>query len=272
MKWSRFQTGDRISFGIVEDDGIVEVSGSPFEDYTVTSTRHSLANIKLLAPVVSQTFYAAGPNYRSHLDGMSLRMGTTPSYPTDLSPNPRATSALVGHEANIVVPSDSTGAVQPEGQLAVIIGKKAKHVSKEEALDYVFGYTIGNDVSQRPWQWEDHASDKAQGWKAIRTLYRGKNPDTFKPLGPWIVTDLDPAKFHLIVRCNGEVWEDFYSSQQIWDVPTWIEAVTKYMTLLPGDMIWMGTYGADGDMFPGDVIEVEVSDIGVLRNYVVAEE
>jgi len=141
--------------------------------------------------------------------------------------------------------------------LAVVIGKKARKVSVDEALDCVFGYTIGNDISERPWQ------------QADRTMFRGKNCDTWKPLGPWIVTDLCPTGFRIIVRHHGAVWEDFSSADQIGDTATWIHELSKYATLYPGDLLWMG---ADGDMFPGDTIEVEISDIGTLRNYVVAEE
>ena len=259
-KWCRFRLGDRTAYGIVEGEDVAEVSGSPFESYSTTSSRYPLASVKLLPPVIPANFWAAGPNHRGHIEGMAARRGQEPSYPTSPSPNQRAVNALIGHEDNIVVPKDSSGAVQPEGQLAVVIGKQAKHVSKEDALGYVFGYTIGNDVSQRVWQQTD------------RTLWRCKNADTFKPLGPWIVTDLDPTKFRIIVRHNGEVWEDFSSSEQIWDVATWIHELTRYMTLYPGDLIWMGTQGADGDMVPGDTIEVEISGIGTLRNYVVAED
>ena len=91
-------------------------------------------------------------------------------------------------------------------------------------------------------------------------------------MGPWIVTDLSSTGFRIIVRHNGVVWEDFSSSDQIWDTATWIHELSKYATLYPGDVLWMGTQGADGDMVPGDIIEVEISDIGILRNYVVAEE
>ena len=244
----------------MEGEEIAEVAGTPFDGFTTTGNRHALASVKLLPPVVPSNFWAAGPNYRGHVEGMARRRGQEPSYPTMPSPNQRAVNALIGHEENIVVPRDCSGAVQPEGQLGVVIGKKARHVPKEQALDYVFGYTIGNDVSQREWQRTD------------RTLWRCKNTDTFKPLGPWVVTELDPTKFRIIVRHNGQVWEDFSSADQIWDLATWIHELTKYMTLYPGDLLWMGTEGADGDMLPGDTIEVEISDIGVLRNYVVAQE
>lgn len=258
MKWCRFQVGQHISYGIIEDETVTEVTGSPLADHTATRTTHALAEVTLLPPLIPPMLYAAGPNYRGHVEGMARRRGAEPQYPARPEPNFRSVHALIGTEANIVVPKDSSGAVQPEGQLAVVIGKRARNVSKAEALDYVFGYSIGNDISQREWQRND------------RTMFRGKNCDTFKPFGPWIVTDLDPTQFRIIVRHNGTVWEDFSSADQIWDTATWIQELSRYTTLHPGDVLWMGTEGADGDMVPGDVIEVEISGIGTLRNYVVA--
>jgi 2-keto-4-pentenoate hydratase/2-oxohepta-3-ene-1,7-dioic acid hydratase in catechol pathway len=259
MKWCRFQAGQQVSYGIIEDETVTEVTGNPFAEHTVTRTTHDLAAVKLLPPVVPAMLYAAGPNYRGHVEGMARRRGAEPQYPARPEPNFRSVHALIGTEANIVVPKDCSGAVQPEGQLAVVIGKKARNVTKAEALDYVFGYSIGNDISQREWQRND------------RTMFRGKNCDTFKPFGPWMVTDLDPTQFRIIVRHNGTVWEDFSSADQIWDTATWIQELSRYTTLHPGDVLWMGTEGADGDMVPCDVIEVEISGIGTLRNHVVAE-
>jgi 2-keto-4-pentenoate hydratase/2-oxohepta-3-ene-1,7-dioic acid hydratase in catechol pathway len=260
MRWCRFQAGRDASYGIVDDDGVSEVAGSPFGEHAVTGTRYPLDQVKLLPPVIPPMLYAAGPNYRGHVEGMARRRGAAPQYPARPEPNFRSVHALIGPEDNIIVPKDSSGAVQPEGQLAVVIGTKARNVSKENALDYVFGYSIGNDISQREWQ------------RADRTMFRGKNCDTFKPFGPWIVTGLDPTRFRISVRHNGAVWEDFSSADQIWDTATWIQELSRYTTLHPGDVLWMGTQGADGDMVPGDVIEVEISGIGILRNYVVAEE
>ena len=265
MIWCRFQTRDAVdaeqaNFGIVEDDRVTEVRGNPLDDYAVSNHVYSLDEVKLLAPIKPGMLYAAGPNYRGHVEGMAARRGTPPSYPDRPSPNYRSVHAIIATEENIVVPRDCSGAVQPEGQLAVVVGKKARNVPVSQAIDYVFGYTIGNDISQRPWQ------------QADRTMFRGKNCDTWKPMGPWIVTGLDPKSFRIIVRHNGEVWEDFSSADQIWDTATWISELSQYATLHPGDVLWMGTEGADGDMFPGDIIEVEISGIGTLRNYVVAEE
>ena len=259
MKWCRFQFGQEVNYGIVEDDRVTEVRGSPLEAYTVTTTTRPLAEVKLLPPMIPPMLYATGPNYRGHVEGMARRRGAEPQYPARPEPNFRSVHALIGTEENIVVPKDCSGAVQPEGQLAVVIGKKARNISKAEALDYVFGYSIGNDISQRVWQGSD------------RTMFRGKNCDTFKPFGPWMVTGLDPTQFRIIVRHNGAVWEDFSSADQIWDTATWLQELSRYTTLHPGDVLWMGTEGADGDMVPGDVVEVEISGIGVLRNYVVPE-
>jgi len=259
MKWCRFQIGAQVSHGIVEDDTVIEVAGSPFGEHSVTRTTHRLDRVKLLAPVIPPILYAAGPNYRGHLEGMAKRRGEPPRYPARPEPKLRSPRAIIGPGDSIVVPKESTGAVQPEGQLAVVIGRKVRNVSRENALECVLGYSIGNDVSQREWQRSD------------RTLFRAKNCDTFKPFGPWIVTGLDPRQLRIVVRHNGTVWEDFSSADQIWDTATWIHEMSKTTTLHPGDVLWMGTQGADGDMVPGDVIEVEISGIGMLRNPIVAE-
>ena len=261
MKWGRFLIGNNVYYGIVEESGVIkQVSGDPLTEYSLTGVEYQLEDVKILAPLVPPMLYAAGPNYRGHVEGMAKRRGAQPVYPVFPEPNFRSVHAIIETEANIVIPKDCSGAVQPEGQLGVVIGKNARNVGQDEALDYVFGYTIGNDISQRVWQGGD------------RTMFRGKNCDTFKPLGPWIVTGLNPNNFQITVRHNGEVWEDFHSKDQIWDTATWIQELSRYTTLHVGDVLWMGTQGADGDMFPGDVIEVEISDIGVLKNYVIAED
>lgn len=260
MKWCRFQVGPHVSHGIVEDDRVIEVVGSPFAEHTVTRTTYPLGQVKLLPPVVPAILYAAGPNYRGHLEGMAKRRGEPPKYPARPEPKLRSVRAIIGTEEDIVVPRDCSGAVQPEGQLAVVIGKTARNISRESALDYVFGYSIGNDVSQREWQ------------KTDRTLFRAKNCDTFKPFGPWIVTGLDPTKLRIIVRHNGAVWEDFSSADQIWDTATWLQEMSKTATLHPGDVLWMGTDGATENIKHGDVVEIEIPGIGVLRNAVVREQ
>jgi 2-keto-4-pentenoate hydratase/2-oxohepta-3-ene-1,7-dioic acid hydratase in catechol pathway len=126
-------------------------------------------------------------------------------------------------------------------------------------MSCVFGYTIGNDVSERTWQRGD------------RTFWRGKNADTFKPMGPWIDTDVDIDAMQTIVRVNGQDSLRFKTNDMIFDIPTYIEAMTRYLTLHPGDVIWMGTDGTSPDLKHGDVVEVELTGLGVLRNRFVRE-
>ena len=170
MKWCRFQAGSSASYGLVEDETVIEVAGSPFAEYTATGTRHPLARVKLLPPVIPPVLYAAGPNYRGHLEGMAKRRGEPPRYPARPEPKLRSPHALIGTEENIVVPKECSGAVQPEGQLAVVIGKRARNVSRDEALDCVLGYSIGNDVSQREWQRTDRTLFRAQELRHVQAV------------------------------------------------------------------------------------------------------
>jgi len=140
-----------------------------------------------------------------------------------------------------------------------VIGKQGRHIPKEKALEYVFGWSIGNDVSERDWQRGD------------RTNWRAKNSDTFNPMGPWIVSGIDYRSMTTLVRLNGKEVARFPTANMINDVETYIAEVSKYCTLQAGDMIWMGTDGDPVNMKPGDVCEVEITGIGILRNKVVAE-
>jgi 2-keto-4-pentenoate hydratase/2-oxohepta-3-ene-1,7-dioic acid hydratase in catechol pathway len=148
--------------------------------------------------------------------------------------------------------------VQYEGELAVVIGKRGKHVSEADALSLVLGYTIGNDVSERIWQ----ASDA--------TLWRAKNADTFKPMGPWIETDVDLPSLVTRVRVNGEQTTEFKTNDMVFGVTTYISTISRYITLQPGDVIWMGTEGSSVNLQHGDLVEIEIDQIGTLRNPVVA--
>ena len=192
MKWCRFQSGATAAYGIIEGDAVTAVTGTPFEGYTRASTTVGRDQVKLLVPVIPPTFYAAGVNYREHVTEMAQRRGAKPEFPPKADVGYRANNALVADGETIVIPKDATEQVQYEGELVVVIGKRCKHVSEAEALDCVFGYTIGNDVSERTWQRGD------------RTFWRGKNTDTFKPMGPWIVTDLDPDELRVTIRLNGK--------------------------------------------------------------------
>jgi 2-keto-4-pentenoate hydratase/2-oxohepta-3-ene-1,7-dioic acid hydratase in catechol pathway len=258
MKWCRFQAGRTISYGVIDDNNTVtEVTGSPFDTHAPTGTTHMLSQVKMLVPVIPPTFYAAGVNYRLHVTEMAERRGVKPEFPPQADVGYRAHNALIPTDEPIVIPRDATDQVQYEGELVVVIGKRAKHLSEAEALDCVFGYTIGNDVSERTWQRGD------------RTFWRGKNTDTFKPMGPWIVTGLDPDALRVTIRLNGKEMFSYAVKDAIFGVRQFISRMSRYLTLYPGDVLWMGTDGATENMKDGDVVEVEIPGIGVLRNPVV---
>ena len=259
MIWCRYQRGDTASFGLVEGEVVREVEGTPFGAHVATARTRQRAEVKLLTPVTPGTFYCAGVNYRDHVIKSAARRGVAPVFPTRPDIGYRANSALIAHGENIVKPRDAGPAFQYEGELVAVFGKPARHVTREQALDCVLGWTIGNDVSERGWQ----ASD--------RTLWRAKNCDTFKPMGPWIVTDLDPRDMTTNIRLNGELVDSFATGDMIFDAATYIAEVSKYITIQPGDVMWLGTDGLPRDMKPGDTIEIEITGIGVLRNGVIAE-
>jgi 2-keto-4-pentenoate hydratase/2-oxohepta-3-ene-1,7-dioic acid hydratase in catechol pathway len=256
--WCRIEQDKQVSYGLVEGDQVIAVDGTPFGVHKRTTHSYPLKSVKLLIPVVPPTFYCVGINYADHIRKMAAKRKTEPVFPKRPDIGYRANNALIAHEENIVKPADSGEAFQYEGELVAVFGKRCRNVSRETALDYVLGWTIGNDVSERGWQ----ASD--------RTLWRAKNADTFKPMGPWIVTGLDPAKMETVIRLNGKEIDRFATNNMIFDTATYIAEVSKYCTIEPGDVMWMGTDGIPANMKPGDTVEIEITGIGVLRNKVVA--
>lgn len=259
MKWCRFQYGDKAAYGIIEGETVVEVTGSPFGSYNETTEIYPLEAVKLLVPVIPTTFYAAGLNYREHATAVAKRRGEEPKFPTQADVGYRANNALIAHNEPIVIPRDASQHVQYEGELVAVIGKTCRRVSEDHALDYVLGYTIGNDVSERTWQRSD------------RTLWRAKNTDTFKPMGPWIVTGINPDDLHVTIRLNERIVGEYDVATAIFGVRQFITRMSQYLTLHPGDVLWMGTDGDTENMRDGDVVEVEISNIGVLRNLVIRE-
>ncbi|HEX5367872.1 MAG TPA: fumarylacetoacetate hydrolase family protein [Dehalococcoidia bacterium] len=259
MIWCRFQVGDDVRYGMVEGDQVLELEGSPFGEHRANGRSHDLSAVKLLVPVVPSTFYCAGINYRGHVIKMAAMRGEQPVFPNQADIGYRANNALIAHGEPIVIPRDASDEVQYEGELVAVFGKKARNVSIEDALDYVLGWTIGNDVSERVWQRND------------RTFWRSKNTDTFKPMGPWIVTGAELDGMRTIVRLNGRVVEDFATADMIFSAQTFIHEVTKYNTIYPGDVMWLGTDGVPENIKHGDTVEVEITGVGVLSNPVVRE-
>ena len=169
----------------------------------------------------------------------------------------RSNNALIGSGHDIVIPADSQGPLEYEGELVAVIGRTAKNVSEARSLEYVAGYTLGNDVSERSWQ------------KSDRTLWRAKNTDSFKPMGPRIVSRIDPMNQVIEVRINGKTVSSYSTRGMIFSVAQYIARMSRYLTLYPNDVIW---FGCDGPTLPaledGDVVEVVNDAIGVLANRV----
>jgi 2-keto-4-pentenoate hydratase/2-oxohepta-3-ene-1,7-dioic acid hydratase in catechol pathway len=254
MKYARYEAHGETAYGVVEGDSVKQLTASPLEDHEVTDHEHGLSEVKLLAPIVPGKIVAIGLNYKSHLGDR-----VPPSVP---EPFFKTQSALIGPDEPIVIPREAIEEgvnIQPEAEFSLVIGKRCKRASADDALDYILGYTCGNDVSARNWQQND-----LQWWRA-------KSSDTFAPVGPYIETDLDPGNVRLIGRINGEVVQEQLTSDLLYGIPRIIEFVSSVLTLEPGDVIMTGTPGAPGDIHPGDTVEVEVEGVGVLRNPVVAE-
>jgi 2-keto-4-pentenoate hydratase/2-oxohepta-3-ene-1,7-dioic acid hydratase in catechol pathway len=253
VRWIRFSVQHRTLYGILEGDRIREVTGDPFRGYEKRRRVHELHAVKIEVPVIPPTFYCVGLNYAAHVRADAARLGIEASLPRQPDVGYRAVSALVAHEEPVVIPHDAK-TVQYEGELAVVIGRRAKHLSEAEALSCVLGYTIGNDVSERNWQTSD------------RTLWRAKSTDTFKPMGPWIETEVELEALQTRVRVNDSEMTCFQTNDMLFGVHSYISAITRYVTLYPGDVIWMGTDGTSPDLKAGDIVEVEIDGIGILRN------
>ncbi len=249
-KYARFQAGETIAYGVVEGDRIRQIEGDLFGTRRPTETSHALADVTLLVPTTPSKVLAVGLNYRSH-----LRDRTAPKVPEIFS---KAPSCLVPQGADIVLPK-GTNDVHYEGELVIVIGKRAKHVAPGEAREYVFGVTCGNDVSARDWQKGD-----LQWWRA-------KGADTFGPCGPFLVSGLDYDDLRLELRVNGQVKQKESTKDLLHDVAAIVSWISQAVTLEPGDLIYTGTPGLTTALKPGDVVEVEIEGIGVLQNGVTAE-
>ena len=244
-KYVRYAEKGVTSIGILEGDTIRELKGSLFANPQPTGRTTKLAGVQLLPPCDPKKVIAVGLNYKTHL-------GERPAaeYPGLFAKYP---SSIIAHGESIVIPPDAKN-VHYEGELVVVIGRKAKNVSVKDAKSYVFGVTIGNDVSERDWQKQDLQ------W------FRAKATDTFGPMGPVIVTGLNYDDVLLQTRLNGQVVQSQRTKDLIFDVATIVSYLSRYVTLEPGDVIFTGTPGTTRAFKAGDVIEVEIEGIGVLRN------
>lgn len=243
----RYEHQERVSYGALEGERIREIDGDLFGSHRLTDRWVALADVKLLPPTEAKKVIAVGLNYQSHLGTREPAEypGLFAKYPT----------SLVGHGEDVIQPPDSRN-LHYEGEMVLVIGKTCRDVSEREALSCVFGITAGNDISERDWQ----ASDLQ--W------FRAKASDTFGPVGPAIARGVDPDDVLVETRVNGEVRQHERTSDLIFSSAEIVSYVSRYVTLEAGDLIFSGTPQTTRALSPGDVVEVEVEHVGVLRNTV----
>jgi len=241
------QDGGEISWGMVHGDEIYQLAGAPYTTMEHTGAKFDRDDVKLEAPVDPTLVFMTAFNFRSHISGDPAEFPGLFIVPP---------SSIVGPEDPIVRPADSRN-LHYEAEMAIIIGKRAENVSVADAGDYIFGVTAGNDVSERSWQGGDIQWVRAKGSRG------------FNAVGPVLVKGADYKNIDIVGRHNGEVVQGENSSDLIFGMEEMVSYISQYFTLEPGDMIWSGTMGSTRAMVPGDVYEVELSGIGVLRNEVV---
>ena len=257
MHIARYALDERVHYGIIENESaIARLQSSPFDGLKPSGAIDAPSAVRLLAPIERPRVFGLGYNYVAHSNEVGKAV---PQLPVLFM---KPSTSVIGPDESIVYPDDGQN-IHFEGELTVVIGKKARHVSAANALDHVLGYTCGNDVSDRVLQRRE---------SEFGCLLAGKGYDTFAPMGPVVATGLDPSKLGIITRVNGAVRQNGTTADLLFSVPELIAYLSRYMTLLPGDMIMTGTPAGVGPILVGDTIEVEIEGIGVLRNDVVAED
>jgi len=253
MKIIRYEAESTIKWGVIEGDAVREMEGDPFGHFHLTSKTTRMQEVKLLAPCLPSKIVALGLNYRDHAEEMKIALPKEPLL--FLKPS----TSVIGPGEAIVYPKMSKR-VDYEAELGVVIGKAAKGISEERAGEYILGYTCLNDVTARDLQPQNGQWTTAKGF------------DTFAPIGPWIVTDIDPHHLDVASYLNGERRQHSNTKNLIFGPRQLVSFISRVMTLLPGDVIATGTPSGIGPMAVGDKIEVVIEGIGTLNNVVVAEK
>ena len=254
MRIARVRVGRRTGYARVSESAVHLVRGGLFGALEPTGESHPLSEVRLLAPVRPGKIVAMAVNYASHAQGARGQASLSPI------PQPflKTPSSVVGPGDPIVLPPDA-GRVDEEAEVVVVIGRRARGISEAEVDDHIFGYTAGNDVSARHWQRDD-----TQWWRA-------KSANSFSPIGPWIETGIaHGSDIGLVGRVNGEVVQEAHTGELVHSIRRSIAFISQHMTLERGDVLFTGTPGTTVELHPGDVVEVEVEGVGVLRNPVVA--
>lgn len=255
----RDKTGP-VKYGVVEGDRVIVADGDPLQGLKPGRTCMALSDVRLLAPVEPVNVLCIGQNYKAHVEEGGADLPKAPILFM------KTTTAVIGPDEPVVIPKIAPTEVDYEAELALVIGKTARHVPENRALEYVLGYTCAHDVSARDCQRNDGQ------W------VRAKSFETFCPLGPWLETELNPANVRVQGRLNGQTMQDASTALMIFNIPFLISYLSRGMTLLPGTLLLTGTPAGAGFahkppvyLKPGDVFEVEVEGIGVLKNPMVAE-
>lgn len=249
MKLARYELNEKIEYGIVDGDNLRQLDACPFTDCNETGDTVALADVKILAPTKPSKVLAVGLNYRSHLGNEP-----EPKNPEIFFKSP---SCINNPGGDIVLPSGDDD-VHAEGELVVVMKERTSKATPDEAAANILGVTCGNDVSARTWQ-----SNDMQWWRA-------KASDTFGPMGPFLVTDIDYADLQLETRINDDVVQSQTTADLIFPVPVIVSFISQAITLEPGDAVYTGTPGTTTALNAGDVVEVEIEGIGLLSNPVVA--
>jgi 2-keto-4-pentenoate hydratase/2-oxohepta-3-ene-1,7-dioic acid hydratase in catechol pathway len=251
MKVVRIKSGDDITYGVADAEGVLVYNGSPFVAWEPTEVVVPWPAVTLLSPVIPTKVMCVGRNYEDHAGEMG---GVVPEEPMIFM---KPATSVIGPNANVIHPSISHE-IHHEAELAVVINRPARNIRAEDASRYIFGFTAANDVTARDLQRKDGQWARAKGF------------DTFCPLGPAIETELDPLeRLAVICRVNGEVRQAGFTSDMVFGVAEIIEYITAFTTLLPGDVVLTGTPSGVGKVEPGDLMEVEVDGIGTLANRLV---
>jgi 2-keto-4-pentenoate hydratase/2-oxohepta-3-ene-1,7-dioic acid hydratase in catechol pathway len=253
MKIVRYQEGTVIKWGVIEEKMVREMEGDPFEHFHLSSKTKKIEEVKLLSPCLPSKIVALGLNYRDHAAEVKMELPKEPLL--FLKPS----TSVIGPGEPIVYPKMSKR-VDYEAELAVVIRKKAKAVPEERAAEYILGYSCLNDVTARDLQPKDGQWTKSKGF------------DTFAPIGPWIVTEIDPHHLDISSYLNGERRQHSNTKNLLFGPYQLVSFISCVMTLLPGDVIATGTPSGIGPMAIGDRIDVVIEGIGTLSNNVVAEE
>jgi 2-keto-4-pentenoate hydratase/2-oxohepta-3-ene-1,7-dioic acid hydratase in catechol pathway len=247
MKIARFEQGDAVRYGIVKGETLVEFSDPGSTGPRGDPNVFAVSAVRLLAPTAPLKVVAVGLNYLDH----AKEMGMAPPDEPILFIKP--STSVIGPGDDIIMPKASAR-IDYEGELAVVMGKRAKDVSVGDAKSHIFGYTCLNDVTARDLQAKDVQ------------FTRAKSFDTFCPIGPWVETELDPYNLPIETRLNGKTVQSSNTAQMKWGVYELVSFISSVMTLLPGDVIATGTPPGIGPMAPGDRVEVSIAGIGTLAN------